>query len=166
MIQYRKIKRKNSNMKTKHFLSALAVAAAFTACVSSESNTLKITRETQVQVVKDAAALDSSLLADIASMSAMRDTMGNDTTLTTDSLAMIKFVAFKSKIGELEGLSAEVRVWRENLTLLTSKEDMAKGAKNPFGRDNNDEAVKQKITEYQSQLNELTERAKTLRSKE
>lgn len=153
-------------MKTKHFLTVLTIAATFAACVSSESDKLKSAREMQVKIVADAHALDSALQADIMNFSARRDTMGLDTTLTTDSVAMMKFVAFKTMIGELEALHAEVIVWQNELKLLPTKEELSKGAKNPFGNQANDAAVQNEITAYQTQLTAFMEKAKNIRAKE
>jgi len=153
-------------MKTKHFLATMAITAMLAACVSSESDKLKSAREVQEQVLIDASAFDSTLKSDILQFSTRRDTMGTDSTLATDSIAMMKFVAFKTMIGELEGLRAEFSVWRNDLKLLPTKEELSKGAKNPFGNQANDAMVASEISAYQSQLTAFVEKAKSIREKE
>lgn len=149
----------------RRFLAATVITASLAiGCVSSESETLRKTREIQSSVVKDAGAFDSLLLADIQAMNLKREEMSQDTLMATDSLKQVAYRNHKIKIIELEGLQAEVNAWRNSLVLLPSKEEMAKGAKNPFGQSLSDLEVQSKIKAYQDKLSEFRGRAEQIYS--
>jgi hypothetical protein len=152
-------------MKTKNFLAALTIAATFAACVSSESEKLNNARVMQDKTATDAIALDSIIKSALQDLSSMRDTMSNDSTLAADSIRMVNFVALKNKVAELEQLSAEFSVWRNSIKLLPSKDELAKGSKNPFGNQSNDAEVQKQIADYAKQLSAYTEKANSLRAK-
>lgn len=151
-------------MKKVLYLFCVTSAAVMSSCVSSESKKLTEARTLQTTILTEAHVLDSALFAETQQMGATRDLMSTDSLLATDSLFLARYVAFKNKLNEMEGLQAEIVAWQNSLTKLPSQDELKKGAKNPFGQKASDQEVYDKIALYRVKLDEFNQRATTLRS--
>lgn len=148
-------------MKVK-YLYVIALSGLLTACATSDSETLKRARTIQDQTLKEYSSLDSTLSARLSALSAEMSTISTDSTFATDSTRIKAFEGLKSKQMEIEVLQQEFKSWKEQLTLLPSTDEIAKGAANPFGDKANDQQVlealkksQEDISTWRSKVNEV-----------
>jgi hypothetical protein len=139
--------------------TVLFIAAAFTACVSAESELLKQARSIQDELMNNVQSLDSSLSAKLTVLNAERSEMAMDTTMSTDSLKMQSFMIAKEKIDNLSNLQSELTDWSSNVKMLPSVEEMTKGAENPFGEKAKDQEILNAIKKSQEAFNTLKQKA-------
>jgi hypothetical protein len=147
-------------MKKIQFVSAIALVTLFLAgCVSSESEMLRQARSIQDETLKSATSLDSVIGIRLSGLSAERNAMSQDSTLSADSVRMQSFMLLKGKIDNLETIQGELKNWRTELKLLPTLKEIEGGAENPFGDKAKDQEILSEIKKSQEGFNNLKMKA-------
>lgn len=122
-------------------------------CASSESPTLMECRQTQENILWKTSQLDSSLTSHVIAKREQCNAMSIDTLLATDSLLRTRYSNLKESVALLEAKQSELHRWKSALILLPSREEVATGVRNPFGKASGDAGILQSLNAYRDTLN-------------
>lgn len=123
----------------------LLLILSITACDSAESPSLRESRSIQDNLMRRIAQVDSMLNTQLTTLREQSIALSNDTLLTSDSLLRVHYSNLKESANQLEYKQTELRNWRDQLTLLPSKEEIARGIANPFGEQAGDKGILQAL---------------------
>jgi hypothetical protein len=130
----------------------LTVTVFLMGCASAESPALLECRTAQDQLTQRINLSDSSLNAHLSELRLQRDAMSTDTLLAVDSMMRIQYAAIKEAVNQLEYKQSELHTWRDHLVVLPSKEEIARGIRNPFGENAGDAGVLSTLNAYSDTL--------------
>ncbi|MFZ4783943.1 MAG: hypothetical protein ACOYLH_00605 [Flavobacteriales bacterium] len=136
-------------------------AALLIACAGEESEQLKQARTIQEGMMKQKQMLDSSINLKMEELGAQVTTMSQDTTLSTDSTKIAQYVEIKTQLSKVEEMKSKLSDWQNNLKLLPSLEDLAKGVESPFGKDAKDQDILKAIQDNQASFQEIKSEVET-----
>jgi len=126
----------------------LIISLLIMGCDSAESPTLKECRVVQENLIRRTSSLDSSLQEHVVSLQGQSIALSTDTMLAIDSLLRLRYSYLKESVIRIEMKQAELHRWRDQLILLPSREEIARGARNPFGDTAGDAGILQALTAY------------------
>ncbi len=148
-------------MISKRYLAILASSLLFTACATSDSETLRIARSLQDATLRQGQSIDSTLQAKLSDIQSEINLLKNDTLLALDTLKQQAMEAILQKQSSIQELRNEISQWQNQLPKLPSTEEIAAGAANPFAEDGKDQdalkAIKkaqEEMSAWQSKVNE------------
>jgi len=130
----------------------LTITVFLMGCASAESPALLECRTAQDQLTQRIALSDSSLNAHLSELRLKRDAMSTDTLLAVDSMLRIQYAAIKEAVNQLEYKQSELHTWRDHLVVLPSKEEIARGIRNPVGENAGDAGVRSTVNAYSDTL--------------
>lgn len=136
----------------RNFLFLLLLMAA---CDSAESPTLKECRQVQDNLIHRTTVIDSTLQNQMALLQEQSMVLSADTLLATDSLLRMRYSILKESASQLEMKQAALHRWRDQLILLPSREEIARGVQNPFGENEGDAGILRTLTAYSDTLSAL-----------
>lgn len=140
-----------------NIFTIVIVTILFTACVSAESETLKMARAQQVEMLKAAQIIDSLLSLNTANIDAKLAEMSQDTTLSSDSTKLATYMEMRERSNYYSELQNELSDWRLRTHLLP--ENGIDAAAFPEGTSDAD--VLASIQQADNALNEIKLRCET-----
>jgi hypothetical protein len=121
-------------------------------CASAESPALLECRQVQENIVLRTSLLDSSLNSHVSALREQCNAMSVDTLLATDSLRRKHYSNLKESVALIEEKQTEMHRWKSGLILLPTREEIASGIRNPFGKAAGDAGILQALNTYSDTL--------------